>query len=366
MTERTRDFLKPEFRDGERPSGADFADLIDSFVNKATDGVSLDTDGNLVLSRGVRLGNSAGTAAGGLRFSAGQVQFFNGTQWVSLSTGAGGAFQPVGAPSTAVSFGTGNVGIGAFTAAAPPTYKLQVTLLANSGTGEQVRFGNAVCANGAAASGGYAMFAHFSHATNNNFALRQSPNGGVDINAASNQAVSIRQNGTVVRMGVSANGNVIIGSDNDLVNSTTVLVPPTPVPLLQVAGEAFKNTGSSAWQIASDARLKEDVRDLEAGLAQLRRVRPVRFRYNGRAGTPAGLAGVGVLGQEIETVFPEMVRRVSLGAGDAAQDDLRIFDGSALTFVLVNAVKELAAKVDQLELALAAAKKPARSRRTVS
>ena len=32
MSERTRDFLKPEFKDGERPSGADFADLIDSFA----------------------------------------------------------------------------------------------------------------------------------------------------------------------------------------------------------------------------------------------------------------------------------------------------------------------------------------------
>ena len=56
MTERKRDFLTNEFRDGERPSGADFADLMDSFINKASDGVSMDIDGNLVLSRGVKLG----------------------------------------------------------------------------------------------------------------------------------------------------------------------------------------------------------------------------------------------------------------------------------------------------------------------
>jgi hypothetical protein len=136
--------------------------------------------------------------------------------------------------------------------------------------------------------------------------------------------------------------------------------------VLQVAGDAFKNTGSASWLIASDARLKEDVRDFEAGLAQLRRVRPVRFRYNGRAGTPAGLAGVGVLGQEIETVFPEMIRRVPLAEADQGQDAMRVFDGSALTFVLVNAVKELAAKVDQLEQALVAARKPARARRAAN
>ena len=352
MTERTRDFLKPEFRDGERPSGTDFTDLIDSFVNKATDGVSVDGDQNLVLSRGLILGNSAAITAGGLRFSGGQVQFFNGTQWVSLTTGAGGAFQPLGA-TTAVSYGSGNVGIGSFTAAAPPTYKLEVTLGANTGPAEQARFGNAVCASGNAAFAGFALFAHTANATNTNFALRQSPNGGVHLNAPTGQPVSIRQNGNSVRMGVSANGNVIVGGDSDL--------PSAGAAVLQVSGEAFKNTGSGAWLIASDARLKEDVRDLEAGLSSLRRVRPVRFRYNGRAGTPAGLAAVGVLGQEIETVFPEMIRRVSLGEAQGL-DDLRVFDGSALTFVLVNAVKELASKVDQLELRLAASQKRSRPR----
>src|SRR6266404_5142510 len=108
MTERTRDFLKPEFRDGERPSGTDFGDLIDSFVNKASDGVTMDADGNLVLSRGLRLSNSAGTAAGGLRFNTNQVQFFDGANWISLSTGGPGAFQPMGA--TAVAYAGGNVG----------------------------------------------------------------------------------------------------------------------------------------------------------------------------------------------------------------------------------------------------------------
>jgi hypothetical protein len=64
-----------------------------------------------------------------------------------------------------------------------------------------------------------------------------------------------------------------------------------------------------------------------------------------------------VLGQEIEKVFPEMIRRVSGGPDDEPDtEDLRIYDGSALTFVLVNAVKELAGKVEQLEQALAEAR----------
>ena len=95
------------------------------------------------------------------------------------------------------------------------------------------------------------------------------------------------------------------------------------------------------------------MRDPELGLAELRQVRPVRFRFNGRAGTTAGQAGVGVLGQEIETIVPETIQRVSV-ADDPELDDMRVLDPSALTYVLINAVKELAVRVEQLEQALAA------------
>lgn len=260
-----------------------------------------------------------------------------------------GAFQPVGAGG-AVAYAGGNVGIGSFSTTNLPAYRLQVDLGANTDRTQQVRFGNAVCCNGLAAFAGYAVFSHETHASNTNYALRQGPNGNVNINAAAGQPVSFRQGGATILLGISAAGNVIVGSEADL--------PGAGAAVLQVAGEAFKSTGSGNWLVPSDVRLKENVRELEAGLAQLRRVRPVRFRYNGRAGTPAGHEGVGVLGQEIEKVFPEMIRRVpGYLAGEPDTEDLRIYDGSALTFVLVNAVKELASKVEELEKALAEAQK---------
>jgi hypothetical protein len=348
MSERTRDFLKPGFKDGERPSGADFADLIDSFVNKSSDGVKVDADGNLVLSRGVQLGDSAGTVAGGLRFNSSQLQIFTGGAWVAVASGGGGGFQA--APSTPQSavVRDSNVGIGTFPTA--PTFKLEVQLDANNGPANQARFGNAVVANGSAAFAAAAVFSHQNHATASNFALRQAVNGAVHINSAAGQVVSIRQGGATVRLGVSATGNVIVGGESDLAG----IPNPPGTALLQVAGDAFKSQGSANWLITSDARLKEDVRDLEEGLAALRQVRPVRFRYNGRAGTSAGRAGVGVLAQEIETVLPETIQRATV-PDDPALDELRVFDSSMLTYVLINAVKELAAKVEQLEHALAAA-----------
>lgn len=351
-----RNDLKSKFRNGARPSESDFAEVFDSLLHKAKDdrlpadrqddGVAIDSDGNIALSRGLKLSDSAGTTAGTLRFNSGQVQVNQGgNNWVNISAGGGGAFQPIGTAG-AVAYSEGNVGIGTFTDT--PAYRLEVNLGPNTATTEQVRFGNAVCSNGAAAFAGYAVFAHQTHASNTNYALRQGPNGNVHLNAARGQPVSIRQGGNQVRLGVSAAGNVVVGGEADLAGAGAAL--------LQVAGEAFKSTGSGSWLVASDARVKEDVRELDAGLAQLRQVRPVRFRYNGRAGTPAGIEGVGVLGQELEKIFPEMIRRSQGGVdSEPGLEDLRIYDGSALTFVLVNAVKELAGKVEQLEQALAEA-----------
>lgn len=352
--ERTKDFLKPVFKDGERPSGADFGDLIDSFVNKQSDGVAVDPDGNLVLTRGVRLGDSAGTVAGGLRFNNNQLQVFTGDAWTNVSSGGGGVFGalPTVPQANPVAY-DGIVGIGTFTVAAPPTFRLDVALAANNGPANQVRFGNVVCSSGAGLTAkDFAVFAHMQHAAtgvvNSNFALRQAPTGEVQLNAPTLQPISIRQGGAQARLGISANGNVIVAGQTDIAGAPAGSV-------LQVIGNAFRSDNSPNWSTNSDARLKEDVQDLDLGLADLRQVRPVRFRYNERAGVLAGKTGVGVLGQEIETVVPETVQRAS-GANEAGLEDMRIFDPAALTYVLINAVKELAAKVEHLEQALAAAK----------
>lgn len=342
MTEKTRSDLAVQFVDGERPNGQDFRDIFDSCLNKSSDGLSVDGDQNLVLARGLRLGNSAANAAGGLRFNSGQVQFNDGTGWQAIGGNAGG-FAQVGA-STAIAYTAGNVGIGNITT--QPTFRLEVNLGTNTSEGERVRFGNAVCCNGTAAFGGFAMFAHRQHASNTAYAIRQSPSGAVNLNAAGTENLSLRQNDTV-RLGISTTGQVIIGSESNVTGSAN--------QVFQVLGSAYKNDGSATWAFTSDARVKEGIRDLDAGLAELRRVRPVRYRYNGRAGTQAGLECVGVLGQEIEEIFPETIEKVpASGTRPDEIDDLRVFNPSALTFVLINAVKQLAEKVDALEQALEA------------
>jgi hypothetical protein len=345
MAEKTRLELAIAFADGERPNGQAFRDIFDSCLNKSSDGLSVDpADQTLVLARGIRLGNSADNAEGGLRFTAGQVQFNDGTGWQAVGGNAGG-FSQIGA-TTAIAYATGNVGIGTFPVATPPTYRLEVNLGSNTSAAEQVRFGNAVCSNGSAAFGGFAMFAHRNQSANATYAVRQSPTGATQLNSAAGQILSLRQNDST-RLALSTTGQVIVGGQEaNLTGSAN--------QALQVAGSAFKNDGNADWAFTSDARVKEDVRDLDVGLAELRRVRPVRYRYNGRAGTQAGLERVGVLGQEIEAIFPETIEKVPASGLSADEiEDLRVFNPSALTYVLINAVKELAQRVDVLEQALA-------------
>lgn len=346
MSSQPRDFLKGVFKNGDRPDAANFADLIDSCLNKASDGLDLDSDGTLMLSRGLRLGDSAvANIPGGLRFNGGQVQVNNGAGWSNIG-GGGGGFAAVGGAG-AIAYSAGRVGIN--TGAVEPVARLEVVLGANTGPAEQARFGNAMVGSGGAAFSAFAVYGHQAlganvTAVNASYALRQSNTGVVHLNAAAGQVLSLRQGGNSVRLGITVNGNVVVGSESELAGSGTAV--------FQVAGGAFKNDGNGAWAFTSDARVKEDVRDLDVGLAELRRVRPVRYRYNGLAGTRAGLEGVGILGQEIEEVLPETVEKLPADSNTDGVDGLRVFNPSALTYVLINAVKQLADKVEALERAL--------------
>jgi len=344
MTNRNRQYLKQVFGDGEAPKGENFADFVDSGLNKVDDGVDMGEDSTLVLSRGMQLGDSAHEEAGTLRFNGGVLQYHDGSDWASLTEdeGGGSVFEDLGGGN--VAYQGGNVGIGEI--AGPLTSRLDVRL----DPGESVRLGNAEVSSDA--SDGAALLKHVlskpKGGGDDDYSMRVSADGEVRLNAPEDQAVGIWQGDKLPRLVVLPDtGQVIVGSADVVVEKGKGLYA------FQVKGAAYKTDGQKEWNVVSDARVKEDVRDLDAGLEQLRHVRPVRFRFNGKAGTPKGTESVGIIGQEIEQVFPEMVQRMaSSEGGDPAEEDLLVYNGSALTYVLVNAVKELASRVEALESAL--------------
>jgi hypothetical protein len=57
----------------------------------------------------------------------------------------------------------------------------------------------------------------------------------------------------------------------------------------------------------------------------------------------------GLIAQDIEAVFPEMVSKRDGFIDGVAVTDLRTIDATPLIYALVNAVKELKARVETLE-----------------
>lgn len=354
MTRRNRQVLTQAFSEGQRPTGENFADWIESSFNQVDDGLSIDSGGNLLIagnpqiagslriSQDLVLGTgSSANQAGSLRYNGDQVEFNNGSNWLGLSSGGGGAFQPVG-ETGGVAYGEGNVGIGSF-GGSGPTYRFEVDLAAGDTDANRVRLGAAVIFG----SGNEAYFAHQGvNDLETDFALRQERSGEVRINAPNGERIRFDQGGNQPRLAIADSGNVIVGLNRDI---------PGRSDTFQVNGTAFKNQGGDMWATTSDLRVKEDIRDLEIGLDAVLQIRPVRFSFNGKAGTPKGVAGIGIIGQEMETVLPETIQyAVNNDAALAGEEPLRLYNGSALTYVLVNAVKELTARVQQLEADLAA------------
>lgn len=332
MAERNRTDLKNEFRDGERPTGGDFADLMDSFVNKLDDQIDIDGDGNVDIPQGLNLKNTTNGIAGTLRFNGGAVQVNDGATWTDI--GGGGAFEEVdGGPE--VAYADGNVGIGDFSSS-PPTHRLEVELGANSGEGERVRLGNAAIANGLGATAADAQFSHVRHASNSNFALRQRLSGEVLLNAPTGQDLRFTHNRTNTRLLIDQDGIVIVNRNNAVGSAE-----------FQVEGDACK-TGGGNWSNCSDMRMKKDIEPFEDGLNKLMQVRPVKFKYDGSLNTDPEKEEVGVIGQEMEALFPYMTTRSEVEESKF-DGGLLMYNSGALTYVLVNAVQELTERVKHLE-----------------
>jgi len=139
------------------------------------------------------------------------------------------------------------------------------------------------------------------------------------------------------RMRIDSSGNVGIGM--------------TPTVQLELSGSVGQKASGTTWSNPSDARLKDNVQDYTDGLAVLRKVRPVRYELNGLAGTPKGQRGISIIAQEMLDVMPYTIEtyKAKLYPEDVKETELYRFEASALTFALVNAVKELAARVEAME-----------------
>jgi len=106
---------------------------------------------------------------------------------------------------------------------------------------------------------------------------------------------------------------------------------------MSAAGAATFNNDVTAF---SDKRLKTDVTDIENALEKVQQMQGVYYRRND---VENAKMQVGVLAQDMEKILPEVV----LTADDEMQT--KSVDYGKITSVLIEAVKELSAKVKELE-----------------
>jgi hypothetical protein len=149
--------------------------------------------------------------------------------------------------------------------------------------------------------------------------------------------------------GGTGSGVLILNSGGGTVAIGTVA---TPAYNLQLGADSAAKPSTSTWTIASDSRVKTNITPYTKGLAEIMQINPIEYKYNGKAGFDADTGGIGIIAQDIQTILPETVNTyfAKLNEKDKKDTELLNFNSHALTFVLINAIKELKAEIDLLKL----------------
>jgi hypothetical protein len=145
------------------------------------------------------------------------------------------------------------------------------------------------------------------------------------------------------------------------------------------SGAAYK-PGGGPWGVESDARIKTVTGDYTRGLEAIKQLSPVKYVYKANEvsvqpakprdtphtiGTPnpdsrhyqvalSGTEYIGLVAQDAEIPMPEMVTQHAASIDGTNVTDLRMMDTNALTYALINAVKELSAQNEEMAARLAA------------
>ena len=129
-------------------------------------------------------------------------------------------------------------------------------------------------------------------------------------------------------------GNIKIFSSNSGVGDVFQF---TPTGAFHAKGDitAYSTTTTS------DARLKKNVRDLEGSLDKTLKLRGVKFDWIDENKSKDNL---GFIAQEVEEVIPEVVKDITNIDGE----ENKVVNYQAVVPVLVEAIKELKAEIDEL------------------
>ena len=99
----------------------------------------------------------------------------------------------------------------------------------------------------------------------------------------------------------------------------------------------------------SDKKFKNNINQIKSGLEKVKKLRGVEFDWN--ATSRKGTRDIGVIAQEVEEVVPEVVREKVPCVGEFCEntEKYKTVDYSKLVPVLIEAIKDLSAEVEELK-----------------
>lgn len=162
---------------------------------------------------------------------------------------------------------------------------------------------------------------------------------------------------TVVAFMTTANTTTVLGTERMRITGTGEIRMNTAGnagaithALNLITGDASK-PGGGVWATPSDARVKQGVRPFTDGLKQVLDIKPVFFSYKPNTGYDPSKEYVGIIAQDMQKVAPYTVEEVKVTqVPDEAPLDLPetmlTYNGTAVTYMLVNAIQEQQAMID--------------------
>ncbi|MFY0654561.1 MAG: tail fiber domain-containing protein [Cyclobacteriaceae bacterium] len=170
---------------------------------------------------------------------------------------------------------------------------------------------------------------------NDNWMIQASANDDGASNYNGTVTVFNSQNGFLAEMGGSGYFSIhdsdtqtdviSLNNNGDIYASTSV----------STDGEMF----ADAFNLHSDGRLKKDVKNLDNSLGNIQKLRGVSYTWKDKKKSQKNQ--IGVIAQEVEEIYPEFVH--------TDKDGMKSVNYAQMTAVLIEAVKELTAKVTSLE-----------------
>jgi hypothetical protein len=106
---------------------------------------------------------------------------------------------------------------------------------------------------------------------------------------------------------------------------------------LYVTGSPVRQDSEIFWTLPSDKNLKRNINEYDGGLAEIVKLKPVKYYYNEASGLDTEHEKIGLLAQDVEIIAPNMVENKL----DKNGKSFKTLNLSPVLFMYINAFKEL-------------------------